>query len=386
MSNFFKPYEGKKPYIFISYPHKESDTVVETIRILHEKRYRLWYDEGIPAGSDWPANIAQHMHSCEAVICFISDHFLKSQNCFSEIRAAVQLRKPLLVVYLDDSVPTGQWKALLDGCKTIPILESEQDRARQILDAGFVRRRYRGTWWERIPWGFVGLLVSLLLFLSSGAVLSGLVSGYWTIPPQSEVVRQAAEPEEKEAPPVVVDLGDAEKYFALEFPDSQQERAIRDALDMESEDIMSGDMTQVQQLYFCGNMVLKDMDDIVFDEEGQCRVNGARVVQGQVRDLEVIGKLVYLEELALVYQPVTELTDLNRLVLLRELNLAGSQLETLDSIGELLSLEVLHLEHTGVRDLGPLEQLPRLKTVTVSRDQLPLTWSTDAKFDVILVK
>ena len=98
MSNLFKPYEGKRPYIFISYPHKQSDAVVDTIRILHEKKYRLWYDEGIPAGSDWPANIAMHMRDCEAVICFISDHFLHSQNCFSEIRAAVQLKKPILVV------------------------------------------------------------------------------------------------------------------------------------------------------------------------------------------------------------------------------------------------------------------------------------------------
>ena len=386
MSNFFKPYEGKKPYLFISYPHKESDTVVETIRILHEKKYRLWYDEGIPAGSDWPANIAQHMQNCGAVICFISDHFLKSQNCFSEIRAAVQLRKPLLVVYLDDSVPTGQWKELLAGCKTIPILDSEEERARQILDTGFVARKYRRSWRERIPWGVMGFGLSLVLFLASAAAVFGLISGYWTIPQQLDAPQQVEESEQEEAPPVAVDLGDAEKYFALEFPDSQQERAIRGALDMESDDIMSGDLTKIEGLYFCGNMVLQDMDDIAFDEEGRCRVNGARVVPGEVRDLEVIGKLVYLEELALVYQPVSDLSDLDRLVLLRELNLAGSKLDSLDTLGELLSLEVLHLEHTGVRDLSPLAQLPRLKTVTVSREMLPLTWSEDAKFDVILVK
>ena len=79
MSKLFKPYEGKRPYLFISYPHKQSDAVVDTIRILHEKGYRLWYDEGIPAGSDWPANIAQHMRDCQAVICFISDHFLNGK-------------------------------------------------------------------------------------------------------------------------------------------------------------------------------------------------------------------------------------------------------------------------------------------------------------------
>ena len=72
MSRFFKPYEGNKPFLFISYSHRQSDLVVDSIRILHEQGWRLWYDEGIPAGSDWPANIARHMEACEAVLeyCF----------------------------------------------------------------------------------------------------------------------------------------------------------------------------------------------------------------------------------------------------------------------------------------------------------------------------
>lgn len=385
MSRFFKPYEGKRPYIFISYPHKQSETVVETIRILHEKRCRLWYDEGIPAGSDWPTNIARHLQDCQAVICFISDHFLKSQNCFSEIRAAVQLGKPVLAVYLDDSVPEGQWKELLDGCRTVPVINSPQERARAILNTSFVRRRFRRTWRERIPWSILGFAASLLLFLASAAALAALVSGYWSVPRQLEVLNQPVEQEHEASPPVVVDLGDAEKYFAIEFPDIQQERAIRDALDMESGDIMSGDLVQISSMYFCGNMVLKNTDGIGFRSDGSCTVNGARVVKGAVSDLEVIGKLVYLEELALVCQPVTNLKDLDRLVLLRELNLAGSDVKSLDSLGELPSLEVLHLEHTAVQDLRSLDRLPRLKTVTVSLDMLPLVWNADAQFDVILV-
>ena len=386
MSRFFKPYEGKKPYLFISYPHKESDTVVETIRILHEKRYRLWYDEGIPAGSDWPANIARHMQDCAAVICFISDHFLKSQNCFSEIRAAVHLKKPMLVVYLDDSVPTGEWQKLLEGCKTIGICSSPQERAGKILDASFARRKLRRTWRERMPWGILGFAASLLLFLSSAAVLAALVSGYWNVPQQLEEIVPAETQAWEEPPAVVVDLGDAEKYFAIEFPDSQQERAVRNALGIESDNILSGDLAGITGLHFCGNMVLNHTKGISFDGDGSCRVNGAKVIPGSVRDLSVFGKMVYLEELTLACQPVTNLSALEKLVLLRELNLAGSELQTLDTLGELPSLEVLHLEHTEVQDLQPLDQLPRLRTVTVSRDMLPLAWNEDAGFAVVLVR
>ena len=32
MNRFFKPYEGTRPYLFISYAHKQSEEVVSTIR------------------------------------------------------------------------------------------------------------------------------------------------------------------------------------------------------------------------------------------------------------------------------------------------------------------------------------------------------------------
>ena len=78
--------------------------------------------------------------------------------------------------------------------------------------------------------------------------------------------------------------------------------------------------------------------------------------------------------------------DLNGLTLLKDLNLAGSPGVKLDGLSDLPSLTAIHLEHTGVRDLSPLETLPALKTVTVSRDMLPLRWSPDARFAVILIR
>ena len=102
MNRFFKPYEGTRPFLFISYAHRQSEEVVSTIRILHEKGWRLWYDEGIPAGSDWPANIAQHMDRCERVIFFLSARAMESPNCYSEMRTAFRMKKPVLVVRLED--------------------------------------------------------------------------------------------------------------------------------------------------------------------------------------------------------------------------------------------------------------------------------------------
>ncbi|MBO5556590.1 MAG: toll/interleukin-1 receptor domain-containing protein, partial [Oscillospiraceae bacterium] len=121
MSRFFKPYEGRKPYLFISYSHRQSEDVVDTIRLLHEGGYRLWYDEGIPAGSDWPDNIARHMEACDGVLFFQSAEALRSPNCLSEIRTARRLNKPIQVVRLDDSAADAAWRDCLPE-DAIPVL------------------------------------------------------------------------------------------------------------------------------------------------------------------------------------------------------------------------------------------------------------------------
>ena len=161
MSGFFKPYEGSRPFVFISYAHRQSDTVLDTIRILHEKDWRLWYDEGIPAGSDWPANIARHMQSCERVIFFLSARALASHNCYSEMKAAARQGKPILLVRLEDISPDEKWSELLAECPEIPLLEEPAERAGAILRSGFLPRRLHRRFTERIPWRALGLIASL---------------------------------------------------------------------------------------------------------------------------------------------------------------------------------------------------------------------------------
>ena len=112
----------------------------------------------------------------------------------------------------------------------------------------------------------------------------------------------------------------------------------------------------------------------------------APVVAGKVSDIRILENAARLETLALIGQPLGDLSPLNGLTLLRELSLAGSPVSDVSALRELPGLEILHLEHTAVTDLTPLEALPRLKTVTVSRDMLPLRWSDGAPFAVILAR
>ena len=384
MSGFFKPYEGARPFLFLSYAHRQSEAVVSTIRILHEKRFRLWYDEGIPAGSDWPANIAQHMQGCERVIFFLSQRAMESPNCYSEMRTAVRMGKPILVIRLEDAPIEERWEEILNGRTILPLLDTPAERADAILKSGFVTRRFRGTILEDISWRGLILAASLLFFLAAAGALGALASGRWDPIPLPEATAES-EPAAPSTPVPVVELGAAEKYFAMSFPDKQTERAVRQALDIRDDVIYRWQIAEITELHFCGNLVMRGDAFISFDAEGGCRVNGAPVIMGQVSDLSLLESAVRLEKLDLICQPLNDLSFLSGHRLLRELSLAGSPVRDLSALQDLPSLETLHLEHTGVRDLSPLASLSNLKTVTVSRGMLPLKWPEEAGFAVVLV-
>lgn len=96
-----RPYEGQEKYIFISYCHKDSPEVFPIIEYLAGEGLRLWYDEGIDPGSEWPEMIADHLNSSAGCIALISENSLKSHNCRREINYAILKKKPFLAIFLE---------------------------------------------------------------------------------------------------------------------------------------------------------------------------------------------------------------------------------------------------------------------------------------------
>lgn len=97
-------YEGSEPFIFVSYSHKDSTRVLPLIKGLRERGFRLWYDEGIEAGTEWPAYIEEHLEKCACVLVFLSDNSIDSVNCRNEINVAAELPREMLVAQLDENV------------------------------------------------------------------------------------------------------------------------------------------------------------------------------------------------------------------------------------------------------------------------------------------
>lgn len=101
-------YEGDKPYIFISYAHMDSALVLPAVKAIQDKGYPVWYDAGIRPGSEWAADIAQHLKNASLVLAFVSKSAFDSPNCRAEIVYAFGHRKPMLTVRLDKTpLPDG---------------------------------------------------------------------------------------------------------------------------------------------------------------------------------------------------------------------------------------------------------------------------------------
>lgn len=112
-------YEGAENYIFVSYAHKDSPSVLPVIRAIQQQGFRLWYDSGIEAGSEWPEYIAERLENAAVVLVFMSPAATMSRNCRNEINYALEMGKDILVVYIEDTVLTGGMRLQLSSTQAL---------------------------------------------------------------------------------------------------------------------------------------------------------------------------------------------------------------------------------------------------------------------------
>ena len=272
MNLFFQPYEGKHPYIFVSYSHKNSQEVLETISRLNHK-IRIWYDEGIPAGGDWPINIQTHMVQCEIVLFFLSKTALASPNCLSEIVTAVSLHHPVLYIRLDNSEPAGDWAELLKSCTELKAAKDASSREQAVLSSPLINRRFYHKWTDHFSWKIFGFSGALLIFLAAVVLMLLLLKGVFDSPAPpatpSPTPAWTPKPTASPHPTPTVDPNN----FPVTFPDLQQENAVREQLNKYDGSILRTDLSYVTELYFCGGMYLSDPGSVSY-EDGRFKVGG----------------------------------------------------------------------------------------------------------------
>ena len=99
----FRAYKGDKPYIFISYAHKDKSSVYPEMLWIKNQKFNIWYDEGIPPTSEWPAEIENAILKCSLFLVFITNNAVEREMVRSEINFALNKRKPFLAVFLEDT-------------------------------------------------------------------------------------------------------------------------------------------------------------------------------------------------------------------------------------------------------------------------------------------
>ena len=91
--------------IFISYGREPE--VIEFVKKLkndlEQSKFTAWLDlDDIPAGSDWHGAIGTGLHNCRALVAVITNKYLNSRYCSSELYTADGDRKRIYPVLLED--------------------------------------------------------------------------------------------------------------------------------------------------------------------------------------------------------------------------------------------------------------------------------------------
>jgi len=96
----FPAYRGTRSYVFASYSHRNMREVFGIIRRLSDERYRIWYDEGIEPGNEWPEEVGRALSACRLFLVFMSPEAIESRNVRNEINMATSENKAVMVVFL----------------------------------------------------------------------------------------------------------------------------------------------------------------------------------------------------------------------------------------------------------------------------------------------
>jgi len=107
------PYIGNDDYFFISYKRRDMPRIVPILERIVASGYRIWYDKGIPGGSEWDAEIEERIQRCRAVVLFATQAAVDSRYVRREVKFADALQKPLVTVKVEEAALGGGMNMLL---------------------------------------------------------------------------------------------------------------------------------------------------------------------------------------------------------------------------------------------------------------------------------
>ena len=422
MKTCLRPYEGTQPYIFVSYAHKTDAAVLEIIGTLQSRGFRVWYDEGIEAGSEWPESIASHLERAQLVLAFLSPAYLRSDNCRKEMHYALTKKKPVINVYLEQTelspgmeMQIGNLFALMKYTYPSEAYFYDKLFSAELLDANKFageapelppeapaepprakkkrEKKSRAETPHRERSAKVpkperakkkrGIAAAIIAVVLAGCLIAAGIVGHFTGLTYRFTART-----------VTVQTLPDDTVAAFQSP--LLEQAARDYAGKPEGELTVADLKGLTALYVCGDRFWfsapqQGVDTAaagvetaeVIDPSGQT----VTVQRGAIRDLSDLAYFPSLRELALEFQSLTTLESLpacgvevfdiraNRLTSLAGIEqlpkltalLAdGNAVTELTGLGRCLNVRTLHLNGANVSDLSELRALTKLQDITLS--------------------
>ena len=93
-------YQGNKPYIFLSYAHKDKELAHSVIKYLQEHNNYVWFDEGIHSGTQWEDVIIGKIKNCWMMVFLVTKNSLASDWCRQELTFAKDIGKKFINVVI----------------------------------------------------------------------------------------------------------------------------------------------------------------------------------------------------------------------------------------------------------------------------------------------
>ena len=132
-------YEGKDPYIFVSYSHRDMDTVMPIIAELKRRMCRVWFDEGLTPGESWNDSIAEHLLGCAQFVVFISPDSVNSKYVMSEVNFAISKNKEILPVVIKDATLPAGLEMMLSTTQFLNVTGGDTSAAAKTVAASLVK-------------------------------------------------------------------------------------------------------------------------------------------------------------------------------------------------------------------------------------------------------